>query len=353
MLGMFTFEQNYSDQKQYKIEQLAKAFPNFNKEQIEFKSFGESGLRSRMDFVLEQDRFGLYSHKSKRIEDLPICLQLSPELQNFYESFRSLPFPELKGSFRLKVSPKNQRGAWLDFSNLDIQALLQNSSLMDSLNQIAIVEMGQKHKIVGRKKNQDWGLLPPQFFEWTESLFKGKIVSLFSTVASFSQPSHISNNWIVTQISQIISQLHPKRILEFGAGFGNLSFPAIHNDSVHLTCLEYDFLSSEALKHNVETLGISHQVTIQQGDFRKKLASENEYDFVLVNPARNGVGFLFDSFENSLKPPSTILYMSCYPETLILDTQKLKQLGYSLTQLKIADQFPQTPHMEVISLWQK
>jgi 23S rRNA (uracil1939-C5)-methyltransferase len=351
--GCSLWGQSYTVQTQSKINHLAQAFPDFPRDQIEFKSFGECGLRSRMDFVLDEKRFGLYSHQTKKIEDLPICLQLTPELQHLYTQFRALPFPQLKGSFRLKVSPKNHYGLWLDFSNVDIHALLQNPELMDRLTQLASVEMGQKHKIVGRKKKTEWGLLAPQFFEWTESRLRGQKVSLVSTVASFSQPSHISNAWIVTQIESLIKLARPQKILEFGSGFGNLSFPALYNDSVHLTCLEFDSLSTQALKHNVEQHQVSQQVIIQQGDFRKNLAGNLDYDFVLVNPARNGVGQLFDTFEKYQKPPTQILYMSCYPETLFIDSQKLQKLGYSLTQLKIVDQFPQTQHMEVISLWQK
>ncbi|MFN8845298.1 MAG: methyltransferase, partial [Bdellovibrionales bacterium] len=270
--------------------------------------------------------------------------------------FRELKLPPLKGSFRLKVSPQNRRGAWLDFSNLDIQALLQNSEWMTALTDLSIVEMGQKHKIVGRKKTGDWGLFSPEFFEWNESLYQGKIIPLASTVASFSQPSHTSNHWIVSQIYQMIAEIKPHHILEFGSGFGNLSFPALYNNQVHLTCLEYAPLSTAALKHNFDKYKIQNQVTIHQGDFRKKMTDWQDYDFLLLNPARNGVGSLFDSFLDDLKKikkPASVLYMSCYPETLFLDSQKLKQQGYRLTQLKIADQFPQTEHMEVISLWQR
>jgi 23S rRNA (uracil1939-C5)-methyltransferase len=42
--------------------------------------------------------------------------------------------------------------------------------------------------------------------------------------------------------------------------------------------------------------------------------------------------------------------MSCYPESMMMDLQKLIQLGYALEKISIVDQFPQTAHYEVLAL---
>lgn len=343
----------YPEQQSLKIDHLRKALPHLDPQRIQFQSFGESQLRSRLDFVYDRGAFGLYSHKTQKIEDLKTCQQLSPALQSYYQEFRKISWPITKGSFRLRISPTGKIGAWLDFSNLDTRNLLKSGKELLALFEIGVVEIGQRHKRLAIKKSGDLGLTDPEFEDWTETWWRDKFIPLASTVASFTQPSHISNNWITQKIAQWVKLANPHHILEFGSGFGNLTFPCLHHSEVKLTTLEFDHLSTHALKLNAQRYGIDQQLRIEQGDFRKSPLDLQPFDFILVNPARNGIGSLFDSLDSNKPSAKSIVYMSCYPESFYLDTQKLISTGYLLREIWIADQFPQTSHMELLSFWYK
>lgn len=340
----------YADQKAQKTARLEQILGHLVP--IQFQSFGTHALRSRLDFTIDHGKLGLFSHLTKKIEDLPTCHQLSPELAAAYEKFRKISHPSVKGSFRLRVSPNNEIGIWLDFSNEDIKSLLEERTYLRELQKLGFVEIGQRHKALYTKPDGTLGVKSPEFNPWSRTHLYSKPVELLSTVASFTQPSHISNDWITQKISTWSFDIQPQNILEFGSGIGNLSFASLVNAKTQLTTLEFDFLSFEALRMNAIKLGVQNQIKSLKGDFRKTtdFSTFEPFDLLLLNPARNGVG---DLLKNPKLMPKHVIYMSCYPESFDLDIQNLVSHGYSLKEIWIVDQFPQTQHMEILSRWQK
>jgi 23S rRNA (uracil1939-C5)-methyltransferase len=233
-----------------------------------------------------------------------------------------------------------------------VKSLLTDKLYLLELQKLGFVEIGQRHKALYTKPNGTLGVKAPEFNPWSRSLLFSQAVELLSTVASFTQPSHISNDWITQKISEWSLSLQPKNILEFGSGIGNLSFASLANSKTQLTALEFDSLSFEALQLNAKALGVQNQIKAFKGDFRKTLdeSFSEPFDLLVLNPARNGVGNLL---KNPKKLPENVIYMSCYPESFDLDIQNLVTHGYSLKEIWIVDQFPQTQHMEILSLWQR
>jgi 23S rRNA (uracil1939-C5)-methyltransferase len=75
-------------------------------------------------------------------------------------------------------------------------------------------------------------------------------------------------------------------------------------------------------------------------------------DAVIVDPPRAGLGK--DALDGLLKQSAPWLaYVSCDPSTLARDARRLVQGGYALERVTPFDLFPQTYHIESISLWQK
>ena len=51
--------------------------------------------------------------------------------------------------------------------------------------------------------------------------------------------------------------------------------------------------------------------------------------------------------------PRTLVYLSCDPATLARDGAALASAGYVLRRAKVVDMFPQTGHVETLSLWER
>lgn len=335
---------NQEAQKLKKIKNFREGFGNQSVD-INYQSFGEGALRSRLDFVLSDGKLGLYQKNSREIIDIETCLQLEPGLHDFYLDFRKIKWPIKKGSVRLRISPHGARGAWLDFANEDTKSLLESEQSLLQLQEMAVVEIGQRHKTLIRKPTGVLGLGDPVLKPWFQTWMDDTAIPLYSTVASFTQPSHVANKMITQTISKWFLEMKPSHVLEFGAGIGNLTFPALSFPDTHVTATDVDERALSGLKMSLIESGLEGRVSIQSGDFRIIKPKIEKVDVLLLNPARNGVG----KFLEQLLPmkPKHIIYMSCFPKSYFEDTQNLKD--YSVEKVQLIDQFPNTTHIEILS----
>lgn len=75
-----------------------------------------------------------------------------------------------------------------------------------------------------------------------------------------------------------------------------------------------------------------------------------EPDILLLDPPRSGIDRRAMDAILAMHPP-IIAYVSCDPSTLSRDSRRLTQAGYHLQQITPFDLFPQTYHIESISIW--
>lgn len=324
---------------------------------IGLSSPAPAGLRDRVDFVYENGALGLYEKGSRQVLDLEICKQLSPELQEWLSEVRNIRWPIKKGSLRLRVGPQKQKGLWLDFANVDVKTLLDEKNILLGLMERAHIEIGQRHKVLHLVKDQ-LKLKDPEPRVWFQTYIGPQSVDLFCSIGSFTQPGHRANQELGKIIESWLDQVSAKHILEFGSGIGNLSFPALGHKR-RLTACEIDRDALAGFARSLENLSqqpgfedIQERVQIQQGDFQNRNPQKfGDYDTVLVNPPRSGLKEFLTPLIQETKKPKYFLYMSCFPESFTQDSQRLQEAGYHLQKLQIVDQFPQTTHYEVLSLW--
>jgi 23S rRNA (uracil1939-C5)-methyltransferase len=349
---------DYPTQLNTKTEHLQKLFSNHNLQcdHIDFLSAGTTGLRDRLDFSLQGGRLGLYGNGIHDIVDIDICLQLSPDLQAWLTEFRKIQWPIEKGSIRLRVGPQGQRAVWLDFANIDVKKILEEQTILKTLQEKAFVEIGQRRK-VPVWNGQEFKLQDPQLHVWFNTWMHETSVDLFCHVASFTQPSLQANKLISQTISKWVGSYPKSRIIEFGSGIGNLTFPALYSAD-HILACEIDALSLEGLEKSLENLPASlkhmkKKLTIYRGDFQRKILHDfADFDGILANPPRSGLMSFLNPLEKLEKQdrPAFFIYMSCFPESMALDLEKLNAFGYSIKECLILDQFPQTTHYEVLAL---
>jgi len=70
--------------------------------------------------------------------------------------------------------------------------------------------------------------------------------------------------------------------------------------------------------------------------------------FALLDPPRDGASDAVDGLADLR--PEWIFYISCAPPTLVRDLQRLAARGYRVEWTRMADMFPQTAHMESLTL---
>ena len=116
-----------------------------------------------------------------------------------------------------------------------------------------------------------------------------------------------------------------------------------------MVAVESEGFSADDLKTNLENKG--HRVVRSQTlDFlRSQAQGQEKPDLVLADPPRAGLGKEICAHLAGVAAPE-LVYVSCDPATLARDLQLLLQSGYAVEKMDLIDLFPQTFHMETVTL---
>lgn len=106
-----------------------------------------------------------------------------------------------------------------------------------------------------------------------------------------------------------------------------------------------------AVEDLIENTGRHDNVEAIEGPVEAVLPDLTEdIDAAVVDPPRTGIDrFALDALVSHR--PARIVYVSCDPATLARDTKRLTRAGYQLLRVQPVDVFPQTYHVESVSLF--
>lgn len=329
------------------------------KQNFEFIDLGPGYLRTRLDLTLSPNgNLGFYKKNTQEIFSLGHCPQLTPELLEFLGEFQKnfLPKIQQKGSLRLRTYNQKpdqiQKGVWFDFSHIDIKFLLEQKDLLMKLSKIAFVEIGQRRKALFFSDTENrFKLAEPQMHPWAQSHTSSKTIPLYGQVASFTQTGPSAEKHMGTFVSHWVSQIRPKKLHEFGPGLGTLSFAAAEHSQQWIG-YENDPYSIQSLLYTIENNPeYKNKMTLLKGDFQnnRQAISTKPKDILLLNPPRSGAGNFLTSLEEL---PDYLIYISCFLDSFEGDFLSIHH-KYNLIDCKILDQFPQSKHFEILSVWQK
>lgn len=338
-------------QKQKKISFLSERL-RVPEDFIQWTDVGFERLRDRVDLTWMQGQgLGLYHLDKYEIVDLKNCPMMSESLEKWFKDFRRVPPPIQKGSVRLRTGPGGVRGVWLDFANVDVKALLDEKTYLQTLRSQAHVEVGQKRKVLGMKEGE-FKLLDPEPRVWFQTFVDEKPVDLKCSIADFTQVSVRANQFLIRTVMERLKDLDIQTVAEFGPGIGNFTLPLSAGFS-RVLAFEMDRNAGTMLDQNLRDFGTRSRVEILQGDYQK-LNEKRSVDFssidaVVVDPPRSGLKEFIDPLLTSVNKPRHFVYISCFPESFAVDLERLKTVGYRLIYINVVNQFPHSPHMELVA----
>jgi 23S rRNA (uracil1939-C5)-methyltransferase len=137
------------------------------------------------------------------------------------------------------------------------------------------------------------------------------------------------------------------RALELYAGVG--LFSAFIAEKVgHLTAVES---SGSACFDFAQNLDLFDNVVLYEAEAEAVMPTLNlPVDLLVADPPRAGLAPAVHDALVTLRPQQ-IAYISCDPATLARDSRKILNNGYQLLSITPFDQFPQTSHIESISMF--
>ncbi|SHH21220.1 23S rRNA (uracil(1939)-C(5))-methyltransferase RlmD [Thermosipho atlanticus] len=169
--------------------------------------------------------------------------------------------------------------------------------------------------------------------------------------AFFQNNYHITGK-MIEFLTKSLNLNGSETILELYSGLGTFSI-RLAALSKHTTAVESNRVAIKAGKANANINNVRNLRFIE-ADVKEYLNSHEErYDVVVVDPPRSGLEK--EVIDKILEiSPEKIGYVSCNPATLARDLKKFLDSGkYKIEIIKPFDMFPQTYHIETITILRK
>jgi len=191
------------------------------------------------------------------------------------------------------------------------------------------------------------------FFDLDEDLeiewaFPGQVMKFRQ---ANDEQNQFMKNWVLERCA--LSSSKGSTAIELFSGEGNFTEVLVRAGFQDILALEgaptaVDALNSKNLKgvdSKTENLFLENFVARHSEMISKA-------ELLLLDPPRDGWK-LKDQFLAKAKNLKKIIYVSCHMATFLRDAQDFERAGFRLVELQPVDQFPQTPHLEVLAVLEK
>lgn len=307
---------NINKENEIKENYIKRLFPNVKVNTI--ISNNEINYRNKVTFHIHNGKLGYYQKNSNNLVIIDECLILNKEINKIKKYLETLDLTKVT-EIMIRYSNNydelliNFKGQLKDYNNLkkikNIKSIYINNDLVYGNPTI-------KEKI----NNLEFLIGPNSFFQINTNM----IANLYNSIKNFITPS--------------------SSLLDLYCGTGTIG--------IYLNEYFEHILGIDIVKENIENAFLNKEINkIDNISFQHKDASsiENTYfDVVIVDPPRAGLGE--KTKEHLLNINSKIIiYVSCNPNTLKKDIEKLKE-KYQLVEITPVNMFPKTEHVECVSV---
>ncbi len=169
------------------------------------------------------------------------------------------------------------------------------------------------------------------------------------SASSFFQVNTLGAEALVNTVLELIEPNGADSILDLYSGVGLFSLP-LGQRAHSLVAVESHPQSVSDAQSNLKAAGL-HNCRLIEGPVQDVLDKlQTGFTAAVVDPPRRGCGKkVLDQLARL--HPARIVYVSCDPATLARDARHLADCGYHLVRVQPLDLFPQTFHIECVSLF--
>ncbi len=168
------------------------------------------------------------------------------------------------------------------------------------------------------------------------------------SAASFLQANEPLAGRMARDLRQLLPAAPEGRFLELYAGVGTLALHLADRFREGIA-VEASSKATADARRNAAALGVENVAWVADRAERVMETLPGPVDVAVLDPPRRGADPAV--LEGLLRlRPRTIAYISCHPGTLARDLKVLTAGGYRLRLSRVYDLFPQTPHVESLSL---
>ena len=174
--------------------------------------------------------------------------------------------------------------------------------------------------------------------------------TLSFAAGGFSQVNYAQNLSLIATVFDWAGLTGAEKVLDLYCGNGNFSIPLAQKAAEVVGIEEYPPSIIDAQRNCAvnDVRNATYRCSDAVVGVKELVAAGENFDLVIIDPPRTGAAELVRQIP-SLQP-GKIIYVSCDPATLARDVGILIRLGYEVVTSQPVDMFPQTYHIESITL---
>lgn len=315
----------------------------------------ELGYRTKLEFNTSFDKAGQFhlgfmGHKGNELVEPKVCplgvrvIEKSPGALRgalrYLQGTRDLGIFRIgvRGSLRTK---EVEVALWTPPSSFPRKAVAD--TLSSALNCTSIVrvmaDQGKARKIKGVESLYGKGC-------WSETLCD---TTFKVSAPSFFQVNTAQAEYLVEGAIESLGLTEHSTVADLYCGVGTFTLPlAKRVDNVF--AVESAASSVRDLRRNAELSQV--YVDVIGGDSARELPKLGNLDALIVDPPRAGLSKGVPE-DIASAGPLRVAYISCDPATWARDVARFDKVGYKLIQATPVDLFPQTYHVETLSILER
>ena len=313
-----------SEMLDYKLDKVNNIFKSNN---IDFtvkdiiKSKEVYNYRNKVTFKIVNKEIGYYMQDTHSLVKIDYCYLCKEVINNIIKDLSKLNINN--GSITIRSNYKDE-----------ILLIIDTIDKLDNINYLV-----NNYKIVGILLN-DKVIYGEDYFidNINDYLFKVSYNSFFQI-----------NPHICSELFKLIEEntINSSNVLDLYSGVGTLSIVSSKNAK---KVLGVEIIDNAVKDANInKCINKLDNVEFICSDTKKVIDRiTSDYDTVIVDPPRSGVdkNVISKIIDSNIK---RIIYVSCNPITLARDLKLLEE-QYDIENIKLLDMFPNTEHVECITL---
>lgn len=273
----------------------------------------------------DEGRLGYWSHSEEQVIPIDECHILQPPLQNLYRDL-DLELPGLR-RLTLRTDAFGDLMVVFEIEEVEPPALEADFPVSASM----LLPTGEAASLIG----ENYLVERCAGREWRVS------------AGSFFQVNPPAAEHLVRLVNDFAELRGSEAVLELYCGVG-LFAAGLSAASSRVVGVE---ASPDAVADAGVNLDHTENVELYQGLAEAILAdlADQAFDVAVLDPPRSGSEPAVVDALAAIRP-NRIVYVSCDPATFARDARRLGQTGYRLQTVQPVDMFPQTFHVETVSL---
>ena len=301
--------------------------------------------RNKVQLKFDGKNLGFYKKDSNDLVNVDYCLLLKEDIEKLINPLKKFltKYAIIPSNIHIFSNTKEEK--LIKFEFLDES---QFSNIVYDIN-IFREEIDEKIKAVG------FYVKYKRFFLLGEDVVFENIGDYKFRVSmdSFFQVNiHQIKNLIDEVINEIKNESF-KKLVDFYCGVGTLTIPASRYAKEALG-IESNEEAVKDAKANIKHNNLKNVKFLKaQTEKGLKYAKDFMPEVVIFDPPRSGLNRKIINEISQIQTVRKIIYVSCDPSTLSRDLRQFIENGFKLIDIKLIDMFPQTYHIESISVLER